>query len=147
MIIVHFHCILQVLEKSILTTVQHMHPRFFLKLLGNRDFILKVSARSPIILMLCGVTVVREAGRRESERRERQREMAERLEQWSRSGASLESGLRWSWSSRGVCAVERESRPRKSPVTALQPGLTADCVADTVFGCPSWKQFHCLNIS
>lgn len=94
MIIVHFHCILQVLEKSILTTVQHMHPRFFLKLLGNRDFILKVSARSPIILMLCGVTVVREAGRRESERRERQREMAERLEQWSRSGASLESGLR-----------------------------------------------------
>lgn len=43
--------------------------------------------------------------------------------------------------------MEPESRPRKSSVTALQPGLTEDCVADTVFGCPSWKHFHCLNIS
>lgn len=94
MIIVHFHCILQARDNSILTTVQNMHPRFFLKLLGNRDFILKVSARSSIILMQCGVTVAREVDRRESERTERQREMAERLEQWTRSGASRDSGLR-----------------------------------------------------
>lgn len=55
---------------------------------------MKVSARSSIILMQCGVTVAREVDRRESERTERQREMAERLEQWTRSGASRDSGLR-----------------------------------------------------
>lgn len=60
----------------------------------NRGFILKVVTRSLIILLLSGFTEVSETPVRVRDRKERQREMAEGKEEWTGSGATLETNLR-----------------------------------------------------
>lgn len=99
----------------------------------NRGFILKAVTRSLIILLLSGFTEVSETPVRVRDRKERQREMAEGKEEWTGSGATLETNLRWPWSSRAVSAVERIQTGETPQRSARPPHTLCD-----------WDRFYLL---